>query len=563
MPMTAPASARPAGTFSLLVTDEIDREGVDILRAVPGFEVDELPTMPRAELLDRIGRYDAFVGRSATQLPAEVLRRARRLRVIGRAGVGIDNIDMAEATALGIAVINAPAGNTVSVAELFFGSVISLVRHLHRADASMRAGRWDRSLLLGTEIRGRTLGIIGLGRIGGEISARARAFEMDVVAYDPYVTDDRFELLRVERAGTLDDLLARADIVTVHTPLTDETRGMLAARELKRLRPGAIVVNMARGGIIDEPALLATLESGTLRGAILDVYAKEPLAADHPLRSRDDVVLTPHLGASTAEGQRNVAVDVCESVRDALLSGELSRAINVAGVARSRWLALQPALLVARRSATIARSLLADRGARAVEQVTLRVGSDLADACSVLLSAAATGVLEGIAEGERLNLVNARQRAEARGILLAGSTAPGAESEHSITVTLRCGNATMVVGGAAAPGAGPRIHRIGDFTVDVAPRHTLLVLRNRDVPGVIGRVGTLLGDAGVNIAEYHQARMAQGGEALAAVSVDVPLDESLRQKLLALPDVYTATVVNFTNDEMTARARGDDRDEDQ
>lgn len=556
--MTASTSSPANGTFSLLVTDEIDREGVDILRAVPGFEVDELPTMPRAELLERIGRYDALIGRSATQLPAEVLRRARRLRVIGRAGVGIDNIDMPEATALGIAVINAPAGNTVAVAELFFGCVISLVRHLPRAAASMRSGRWDRSLLLGTELRGRTLGIVGLGRIGGEIALRARAFEMSLVAYDPYVTDERFELLRVARASTLDDLLARADIVTVHTPLNDETRGMIGARELKRLRVGSIVVNMARGGIVDEPALLAALESGALHGAVLDVYSKEPLAADHPLRARDDVVLTPHLGASTAEGQRNVAVDVCEGVRDALLSGELSRALNVAGVARSRWLALQPALLLARRTAAIARALLADRGARAVEQVTVRVGSDLADAGSVLLSSAAMGVLEGIAEGERLNLVNARQRAESRGILLAATTAPGSESEHSVAVTLRCGSATIVVAGVAAPGAGPRILRIGDFTVDVAPRRTLLVLRNRDVPGVIGRVGTLLGHAGVNIAEYHQARMAQGGEALAAISVDEPIDETLRHQLLALPDVYTATVVNFREEGAPSRAEAED-----
>ena len=343
--------------FNVLVTDEIDPDGVEILRAAPGLIVDERATMPRDELRSVIGQYDAFIGRSATQLPADILKQATRLQVIGRAGVGTDNIDIPAATALGIAVINAPAGNTVSVAELFFGSLISLLRHLPDAATSMRDGRWDRSALLGSELRGRTVGIIGLGRIGGEVARRARAFEMSVIAYDPYVTDQRFEVLRVARATTLDDLLHAADVITVHTPLTDETRGMIGERELSRLRPDTVVANMARGGIVNQDALTAALSAGKLRGALLDVFQREPLAADHPLRRLPNVVLTPHLGASTAEGQRNVALDVCESVRDALLTGELSRAINVGGVSHDRWLSLQPALTITQRAAHVARVL--------------------------------------------------------------------------------------------------------------------------------------------------------------------------------------------------------------
>ena len=541
--------------FRVLVTDEIDPEGIAILRAERSFVVDEVETLPRDVLRQRIGQYDAFIGRSATQLPGDLLRDASRLRVIGRAGVGIDNIDLGTATELGIAVINAPAGNTVSVAELFFGSVIGLLRHLPHANASMRDGRWDRAALLGSELRGRALGIVGLGRIGGEIARRARAFEMSVVAYDPYVTDARFEALRVARAITLDDLLGSVDIVTVHTPLTDETRGMIGARELNRLRNGAVVVNMARGGIIREDALVAALRDDRLRGAALDVYEREPLAADHPLRTMANVVLTPHLGASTAEGQRNVAVDVCESVRDALLTGELSRAINVGGVSRDRWAALQPTLVLAQRAARIARVLLAERGGRALDQITVRISGDLADAGGVLASAAAAGALEDIAGVERLNLVNARSHAESRGIVTAAITVAD-ESTNAISVTVRAGTSEMTVSGVALGGGPGRLTRIDGFSIDVTPRRTLLVLRNQDVPGVIGRVGTLLGAEGVNIAEYHQSRVVQGGEALAAVSLDAPLDESQRQRLLALPDVFSAAVINFDQPERRTSVDG-------
>ena len=537
-------------SFNVLVTDEVDPDGVDLLRAQPGFHVDERPTTPWRELLDVIGDYDAIVGRSATQVPAELLRHARRLQVIGRAGVGTDNIDIAEATALGIAVINAPAGNTVSVAELFFGTLISLVRNLPRAYSSMRDGRWDRSKLLGTELRRRTLGIIGLGRIGSEVSVRAHAFDMPIIAYDPYVTGERFERLQVTRAASLDDLLHQSDVVTIHTPLNTETRGMIRARELARLRDGAIIANLARGGIIDEADLVAELARDRLRGVILDVFAKEPLAADHPLRTSPRVVLTPHLGASTAEGQRNVSVDVCASLRDALLSGELSSALNVAGGERVQWNELRDARVLAERSAAMARALLADRGARAVDQLTLRLGRQLIHAEHLLLSSAAIGVIEGVTEGARLNIVNARSQAESRGIALAAAPAVGSDQPYLLQVTVRSNGDEMTVAAVATPGASPRITRIGAFTVDVTPRRTMLVLANADVPGVIGRVGTLLGDAGVNIAEYHQSRTSQGGNALAAITVDGTVDATLRERLLAIPDIRSATILTFTEQKL-------------
>ncbi|MHB0949377.1 MAG: phosphoglycerate dehydrogenase [Gemmatimonadaceae bacterium] len=530
--------------YRVLVTDEVDPEGVAILTAEPELVVDVVPTLPPAELLARIGEYDALVGRSATKISAALLKAGTRLRVIGRAGVGVDNVDLHAATELGIAVINAPAGNTIAVAELFFGAVLGLLRHLPQAAMSMREGRWDRSKLLGTELKGRTLGIVGLGRIGGEVAQRAAAFGMTLVAYDPYVSDDRFSALRVRRAATLDELVDEADILTVHTPLNEETTGMVGRREINRLRPGSIIVNMARGGIVDDAALSAALESGHLKGAVLDVYGTEPLPADSPLRALPNALLTPHIGASTAEGQRNVAVDACVAVRDALLRGELSRSLNVAQVGTAQWEELQPAMLLARRLATLARAVLAGQGMRAVRRVVVRTGPALDGAGPALLSAAALGVLDNVIAAERLNLINARALAEGRGLELA-SIESGQLDPYTVEVALAGGMQELAVAGAAFPNGAQRLTRIGSFHVDVTPRQTLIVLTNHDVPGVIGRVGTLLGDEQVNIAEYHQARLAQGGEALAAISVDSEVHEDVRKRLLELPDVISATVVNF------------------
>ena len=529
--------------YKILVTDDVDPEGIALLGKEPLLDLDVVPTLPPAELLARIENYHALIGRSATRVTAELLERGKRLRVIGRAGVGVDNVDMEAATRLGIAVINAPAGNTIAVAELFFGNVLSLLRHLPHAIVSMRQGKWDRSQLTGEELKGKTLGIIGLGRIGSEIARRAHAFGMTLAAYDPYITDDRFSMLQVRRAASLEDL-GDADIVTVHTPLTDETRGLVGRREIAAFRRGVIVVNMARGGIVDEEVLIAALESGQVGGAVLDVYASEPLAADSPLRRLPNTVLTPHLGASTAEGQRNVAVDACAGVRDALLTGELSKTLNVVGGVGTEWDELRPALMLARRSAAIARSLLHDQGARTIQRISLRCGTDHAAASGLLLASAAAGVIEPTVDADRLNLINARTIAESRGIELTASVS-AAVDPTSVSVSVSGGMKEIAVAGVAPRQGLPRIRRIGGFEIDVSPRQCLIIISNRDVPGVIGRVGTLLGDAGVNIAEYHQSRLAQGGEALAAIAVDGSAPNEVRDRLMSLPEVHSATIVTF------------------
>ncbi len=535
-------------TFRILVTDGIDREGIDLLHAAPDFVVDELPTLPPDELLARIGDYDAIVGRSATKISEPLLRAGRRLKVVGRAGVGVDNVAIDTATQLGIAVINAPAGNTVAVAELWFGVMLSLLRHLPQATASMQAGRWERDRFLGTELKGRTLGVVGLGRIGGEITTRARAFGMKALAYDPYVSEERFLALQAGRITTLGGLCEVADILTVHTPLTDETRHLIGAAELARMRPGSIVANLARGGIVDDDALRAALERGHLRGAALDVYVSEPLKGDHPWRGVDQVVLTPHLGASTAEAQRNVAVDACEAVRDALLRGDLSRSLNVSMPAGD-WAGLKPSVDLARRCAGVARTLLADRGARAIESITLKRGGDLGSAGTTLLAAAALGALDGVMDESRLNLINARAVATSRGIALGIAEDSVPSHARAVEVRIVADGQEIRIGGVAPLDALPRFTRVGPFHVDVAPKETLIVLTNRDVPGVIGHVGTALADAGVNIAEYHQARLQAGGEALAVIAVDGPGGPGLREVLLRIPDVQAASVIHFRSDD--------------
>jgi D-3-phosphoglycerate dehydrogenase len=531
--------------FRLLVTDEIDPEGVALLAGEPAFAVDEVPTLPPAELLARIPEYDAIVGRSATRISGELLRAASRLKVVGRAGVGIDNVAVDIATELGIAVINAPAGNTVAVAELVFGVLIGLLRHIPRATTGMHEGKWERSQLMGHELKGRTIGIVGVGRIGSEVALRAHAFGMKVVGYDPYIPQERFQALRVHRLDTLDDLLAASHVVTLHVPLTDETRHLIGRRELARMTPGSVLLNYARGGVVDEPALVDALQRNHLRGAALDAFPVEPLKGEHALRGVPNLLLTPHLGASTYEAQRNVAVDVCAAVRDALLRHDLSRSLNVATVHGVGWAEVQPHLFIARRAAAVARALLADRGVTAVARLTVRCGPALSGASEALLAAAASGVLEGTLDTGRVNLINARAIAEARGMTIASAESETLGHPSAIEVALGGGMTELAVAGVAPEGMSPRLTRLGAFGVDVSPRGTLLILTNADVPGVIGRVGTLLGTAGINIAEYHQARLAQGGEALAAVSVDGDVPAEVRQQLLALPDVRSATVVRF------------------
>ncbi|HJS48638.1 MAG TPA: phosphoglycerate dehydrogenase [Gemmatimonadales bacterium] len=530
-----------ARRWRVLVTDRIDRDGLRPLAEDSRFELVERGSLQPAELAEALEGMEALLVRSATRVPREALARARRLRIIGRAGVGIDTIDLDAATERGVAVVNAPGGNTVAVAELTFALLLALVRRIPAADRSMHDGNWDRGRLGGTELHGKLLGLVGAGRVGAEVARRARAFGMGVVAHDPFLAAERAQELEIELLP-LEQLLQRADVVSLHTPLTDQTRGMVGARELALMSPDAILVNAARGGVVDEASLVDALRAGRLAGAALDVYAEEPLPADHPFRSLDNVILTPHLGASTEEAQRNVALEVADAVRAALVDGDFSRAVNGPAIGGERLRRARPLLDLATRLGR----LLAALAEGAITRLELRYSGEEELILDPLAAAAATGLLEGVVGREGVNFVNALHLGRTRGIEIARTRSRRQDAWPELLELRSCwAGGVSSTTGVVLGGGHARIIELDGFRVDVRPSGTLLILRNRDVPGVIGRVGTALAQAGLNIGEYHQARHEEGGEALATVSADGSPSPELLEVLRGLPEVLGARVAHL------------------
>lgn len=528
-------------TFRVLSTDKISADGLAPLLGREDVEVIQENDSASEAFAEALQGAHGLLVRSATRVTAELLEQAPLLQVVGRAGVGVDNIDIPACTHRGVAVFNAPAGNTISAAELAFALIMASVRRIAPADRSMREGRWDRAKFKGTELRGKTLGLVGAGRIGGEVARRARAFGMNILIYDPYLTDERV----VELRGTgveLDELLERADVVTLHVPLTDSTRGLIGAEGLARMKPTAHLVNASRGGIVDEGALADALTAGKLAGAALDVYTVEPLDADSPLRQVPNLVLTPHLGASTQEAQERVAYEVAESVKGALLEGDLAGALNAPSVTGAVLQGLEPLLDLGRRLGRLAIGLAPG----AVRSVEVGYAGEADDALRVLPRHVLMGVLSPVLGPEQVNVVNAGVLAEGRGISvstrrLAGRSLPG----ERVEVSVETADGNVELDGALLGEHHPRIVGLDGYDVNVAPEGTLMVLRNHDVPGVIGRVGSLLGSAGINIAEYHQARRSEGGDALAAVVVDGEVPGEVLGAVAQLPEVTDARVVRL------------------
>jgi D-3-phosphoglycerate dehydrogenase len=523
------------------VTDKVSGGALGALEADDRFEVIQIDDSKDPAFLEALATANGLIVRSATKVREEMLALAPELRVIGRAGVGVDNIDLEAATARGVAVANAPAGNTVSTAELTMALILSMARRVAQADASVRRGEWARSRFKGSELRGRTLGLIGAGRIGGEVSKRCRAFGMHVVAYDPYLTDDRASELAVERAD-LDEVIARADIISLHVPLTDQTRGIISRDTIARMKAGSFVVNVSRGGVVDEAALAEALTSGHLAGAALDVYESEPLVQDSPLREAPNLILTPHLGASTAEAQELVASEIAETVRSALADGDLSAALNAPAVGGEVLRLLAPLLELGCDLGNLA-TALAPGG---ILSVDVRYAGDSDEALKPLTAYVLMGLLRPVLGGDRVNFVSAGHLAKQRGIRVARTQL----SQHSdyteyVELDVKAERGELRVAGALLGDAHPRIVRIDDYHVDIVPAGALVVLKNQDVPGVIGRVGTILGDHDINIAGFHQARLSKGGDALAAVAVDGDIDDAVRSALLELPEVSSAIVVRL------------------
>jgi D-3-phosphoglycerate dehydrogenase len=516
----------------VLVADAIALEGLAPLRDDARFELVVKPGLKGEDLADAISGADAVLVRSATRITRDSLARADRLRAIGRAGVGVDTIDVDAATERGIPVLTAPAGNTISAAELTMALLLSLARRVAAADRSMKAGEWDKKSFTGIELHGKTLGLVGAGRIGGEVARRARAFGMRVLVYDPFLNSERARALDVEIA-TLDDVVARADVISVHVPLTDNTRGIVGEAQIARMKPGVLLLNVARGGVVDESALLAALKSGKVAGAALDVFEAEPLPADHPFRQLPNVVLTPHLGASTAEAQHNVAIEIAEAVRAALTEGDLSRAVNAPAVGGEDMRRLRPILELATRLGQLAASLAGGPLAR----IEVRYAGSQPTGLRLIASSAVAGALSNLA-GRPVNLVNAMTLAQSRGIRV-DQTRQEAQAPYSEFVELRLSSdaGEACVAGAVLGDSHERIVRVDDYRVDIAPRGNLLILQHRDAPGVMGVVGTVLGEGNVSIREYHQARHENGGDALALVSVDGAARDTLLDRLRGLTDV--------------------------
>ena len=519
--------------FKVLIADAISEDGLEPLRSDRRFELIEKSGLKGEDLARAIEPVNAVIVRSGTRITRDSLKYARSLQVIGRAGVGVDNIDVDAATEGGIAVLNAPSGNTISAAELTLALLLALVRRVPAADRSMRAGEWDRKSFNGTELYGKQLGLIGAGRIGTEVARRARAFGMRVIVFDPYLTPDRASALEMEM-GSLEDVLKRADILTLHVPLTEATANLIGKDQLELMKPGAVIINAARGGVINEQALHDALKANRIAGAAIDVFEEEPLPADHPLRQLQNIVLTPHLGAATTEAQQNVAIEIAHAVRSALIDGDLSSAVNAPAIGGEQMRKLRPLLSLAERLGVLAAALCGG----APEKVELRYAGTLEDAIRPLTSAALIGVLaEAVGRGA-VNFVNAIHLAETRGIQVERSRT-NSHRDYAEFVELRVSSRLQktLVAGALLSELHPRVVRIDGFHVDVQPRGTIVVLRNRDVPGVIGRVGTVLGNSGINIGEYHQARLEAGGDALAAITVDGKVGANVVEALRGLPEV--------------------------
>ncbi len=528
-------------TFVVVVADNLAEQGLDLLRQEEDFKVVSTVGAPD-RLPEELSRAHALLVRSGTRVTEDLLSGAPLLRVVGRAGIGVDNIDVRAATHRGIAVINALGANTVSAAEHAFALLLALVRRVPWASDSMRRGEWDRKRFSGSELRGKVLGLIGLGRIGAHVTGIAQAFGMDVVAYDPMLASARAKQLGVQLLS-LEKLLSWADVISLHAPINDHTRGLLNAERLALMKPSAVVINTARGGLIDNQALLDAVETGKLAGAALDVFDPEPLAEDSPLRCSDKIILTPHLAASTQEAQVRVSVEISRSVRDALRTGDVGGAVNVPGVSSEVLARSRPALELAKQVGRVA-AVLADGPIQAVE---VDYGGRDDGAPKPVMLAALEGVLRssGI---DAVSLINAAMIAEEREISVHRRFGkPAAGYETTVGVKVETPDRTSTVVGALA-GDQQSVIRIDDYTVDIPPIGDVLILKNRDVPGVIGRVGTVLGGGDVNIGFYYQARHESlGGDALAAVGVDQPPSAALLAKLKELPDVLDVWLVRLGN----------------
>ncbi len=512
--------------MKILVSDPISQKGIELLQANPKFQVDVNLGLKEEQLLAIIGEYEALIVRSQTKVTKKVIDAAKNLRVIGRAGVGVDNVDVEAATRRGIIVMNTPGGNTISTAEHTFSMMTSIARKIPQAHGSMKAGLWDRKSFEGVELYNKTLGIIGMGRIGSEVARRAIAFGMRVLVFDPYLSLSRAKVLQVE-VVELDEIYPQADFITVHVPMTDQTRGMINKDTMARMKKGVRLINCARGGIINEADLVEALKSGQVAGAALDVYETEPPKGS-PLLALDNVVMTPHLGASTQEAQESVGTEVAEQVAEVLSGGTIRNAVNMPTIDAKVLTVLRPYLMFAERMGR----LLAQLAPKRIERLSIEFCGKAAELeTSPITRSVLKGFLEG-AEGSDVNYVNAPLIAQQLGIRV-DETKCSDLMDYAELINIRAtvdGQSAMLGGTFYGSVNNPRIVRINDMLVEAVPNGVLLILSNTDRPGIVGWIGTIMGNHNVNIASMSLGRDTQGGKALTVLNLDsAPNDQVLAE----------------------------------
>jgi D-3-phosphoglycerate dehydrogenase len=527
----------------VLITDKLESAGLDLLRQA-GFELDQRDGLKGAELKAALQAADAVIVRSGTTLTADLLDSPGRLRAIARAGVGVDNIDVAAATRNGVVVMNTPGGNTFSTAEHTIALLMALARHLPAADAHVRSApaKWQRAKFVGTQLAGKTLGVIGLGRVGREVARRAAGLDMKVLGFDPFLAPAAASQIGVEPVPDLDSLLPKVDFLTVHTPLTDETRNLIGARELDLLRPGARLVNCARGGIINEQALADALRAGHVAGAALDVLEQEPPPADHPLLKLPNVVLTPHLGASTIEAQTSVAVEAAQLLIDYLARGAVGFAVNMAAVDPAELAEMRLYVDMARRLGL----LHSQMATGAIQRAELHFRGDAALRPTRLITAAfAAGLLENRLD-QNVNIVNARLLAADRGVeIIEQTSSQTGDFSTLIRADVQTEQKTYTAAGTLFGNQFLRLVQLGPFHLDAFMDGVMLIFTHRDVPGLIGFIGTIFGKHQVNIAQMTVGRRAPGGEAIAVLNLDgTPPEEALKE-VRAHPQISSLSVVKL------------------
>ncbi len=529
-------------SYRVLVSDKLSPQGLEILQAAEGIELDQVPGLSPAQLAARIGPYHGLIIRSGSKVTAEVVAAADNLKVIGRAGIGVDNVDVPAATKRGIVVMNTPGGNNVTTAEHAISMLLALARSIPQATASMKAGKWEKNRFIGTEVCNKTLGIIGIGNIGSLVAERAAGLKMRVIAFDPYISAEAATRLGVEVCA-LDELLERADFISIHVPLLPETRNLISDAAFGRMKKGARLINCARGGIVDEAALQRALESGRIAGAALDVFAEEPPPPTHPLFNLDRLICTPHLGAATDEAQVNVAVAVAEQVVDFLLHDTIVNAVNVPSISAELLEVLTPYIQLGEKLGSLQAQLLSE--------AALEVGVECAGDATLydvkpITVAVLRGLLSRAVESGMVNYVNAPAIARERGITVRETRSSQPKGYQSlITVRVRTASGASEVAGAVFGRHVTRLVKIHDFYLDAVPEGHILVLHNRDVPGVVGSVGTLLAKENINIARLELGREHVGGMAISLVHVDNVVPESVLQKLRQAPNIVSAQLIEL------------------